>query len=122
MLSLLWLSLLLLLFFVVFFCLRLLLLVLLFSNIDLINVLYLLFVVPVIFFRFFEQLHRNYADLYSSLLCRYHETLEVTKLLPEDAKLAITYDETALTYAFPVHKYGKVDRRAKGAVQVKRWN
>ena len=65
------------------------------------------------------QLYRNYADLYSGLLCRYHSNLEITKLSPEDADLANAYDETTFATAFPVHKYGgKVDKSAKGAIQV----
>ena len=65
------------------------------------------------------QLYRNYTDLFSSLLCRYHEMLEVTKLSPEDAELVNAYDETTFATAFPVHKYGgKVDKSAKGAIQV----
>ena len=65
------------------------------------------------------QLYQNYVNLYSSLLCHYHETLEVTTLLPEDANLATTYDETTFATAFPVQKYGKVDKSAKGALQVR---
>ena len=65
------------------------------------------------------QLYRNYADLYSSVLCRYHETLEVMKLSPEDAELANAYDETTFATAFPLHKFGgKVDKNAKAAIQV----
>ena len=52
------------------------------------------------------QLYKNYADIYSSLLCRYHETIDVMKLKPKDAKLARLYDVSKCSTMFPMHEYG----------------
>ena len=52
------------------------------------------------------QLYKNYADIYTSLLCRYHETIEVMSLKPKDAALANIYDESQCATAFPIDDYG----------------